>query len=308
MNWDEYQSAKLRLLGGESCPILIMSGVMFDNSTRYLEEQKGIPRQNTEAGLLNNQFKGRDFVWNGREVRIMGDFQSGGHPALAGFDNVHCAGRIMGDYFFFHSGHYHPKQEHAVYFFCDFIDNTCRTLVGDQRDTKVDELSKIKLRLYRDNSENETYLTTFAQIAAGEETDLPITLPASSAHRSAPIRIGGALPSSSRETTPVNKSSPPSVLDTGITTHGRHLKTYRINRVPNWVPDTERTHCASCNKAFGMFRRQHHCRQCGDIFCDACSKKTKDLSHPARRNSNDNSGGPYRVCDNCYSSVDPRYL
>ncbi|WP_044874327.1 FYVE zinc finger domain-containing protein [Pseudomonas sp. LFM046] len=309
MNWDEYQSAKLKLIGGSSRPILMMSGVMFDNGTRYLEKRKGITRQNTENGLLNDQFDGRDFVWNGRTVQVMGDYESGGHPALAGFDTVHCAGRIMGSYFFFHSGHYHPKQEHAVHFLCDFIDNTCRALAGLPRDAKVDELSKIRLRLYRDNSETDTYWTTFAQIAAGDEPEEPIVFSSSGIKRSAPIKIGGPLYSvQKQEKKPIVESSVPSILETGITAHGRHLKTYRINRTPNWIPDSERTRCAGCNNEFGMFRWKHHCRQCGDIFCDDCSKKKKHLKHPARRDSNDNSEGPHRVCNNCFSSVDLRYM
>jgi hypothetical protein len=28
----------------------------------------------------------------------------------------------------------------------------------------------------------------------------------------------------------------------------------------------------SCLKSFGVFTRRHHCRTCGRIFCDDCTK------------------------------------
>ncbi|CAK8692437.1 zinc finger FYVE domain-containing protein 21-like [Clavelina lepadiformis] len=39
---------------------------------------------------------------------------------------------------------------------------------------------------------------------------------------------------------------------------------------PAWVPDNEVTTCCSCNKPFGFFNRKHHCRRCGQCFCDQC--------------------------------------
>ncbi|PVV01180.1 hypothetical protein BB560_004411, partial [Smittium megazygosporum] len=39
-----------------------------------------------------------------------------------------------------------------------------------------------------------------------------------------------------------------------------------------WLPDQRSNYCMSCNAKFGMFLRRHHCRSCGLIFCDSCSK------------------------------------
>ena len=36
---------------------------------------------------------------------------------------------------------------------------------------------------------------------------------------------------------------------------------------------------------------QHHCRSCGQIFCDACSDNKLALPSAAK---------PVRVCDNCF--------
>lgn len=44
---------------------------------------------------------------------------------------------------------------------------------------------------------------------------------------------------------------------------------------PDWVPDDEVTSCHSCGQAFSAFyRRKHHCRCCGNIFCRSCSDKS----------------------------------
>lgn len=35
-----------------------------------------------------------------------------------------------------------------------------------------------------------------------------------------------------------------------------------------WKSDEETTRCFSCNSLFFLFfRRKHHCRKCGNIFC-----------------------------------------
>jgi len=41
---------------------------------------------------------------------------------------------------------------------------------------------------------------------------------------------------------------------------------------PRWLPDVSRADCASCFITFGLFVRRHHCRACGDIFCDLCTQ------------------------------------
>ena len=41
---------------------------------------------------------------------------------------------------------------------------------------------------------------------------------------------------------------------------------------PAWVPDDSVRECMGCDAAFGFFRRRHHCRACGKVFCDNCSR------------------------------------
>ncbi|XP_063046489.1 RUN and FYVE domain-containing protein 1 [Engraulis encrasicolus] len=59
-----------------------------------------------------------------------------------------------------------------------------------------------------------------------------------------------------------------------------------------WLKDDEATQCKQCNKEFSIARRKHHCRNCGDIYCNSCSSNELALpSYPK----------PVRVCDICHS-------
>ena len=37
-----------------------------------------------------------------------------------------------------------------------------------------------------------------------------------------------------------------------------------------WMPDAVSTKCYDCEAKFTTFRRRHHCRVCGQIFCSKC--------------------------------------
>lgn len=37
-----------------------------------------------------------------------------------------------------------------------------------------------------------------------------------------------------------------------------------------WMPDSKSIDCYDCNLKFNTFRRKHHCRLCGQIFCSKC--------------------------------------
>jgi len=40
-----------------------------------------------------------------------------------------------------------------------------------------------------------------------------------------------------------------------------------------WVPDSQVTNCKRCNEGFSLLNRKHHCRKCGEVICNNCSKK-----------------------------------
>ena len=42
-----------------------------------------------------------------------------------------------------------------------------------------------------------------------------------------------------------------------------------LSKRPRFIQDIL---CQNCKKAFNSFRRKHHCRSCGRILCDDCSK------------------------------------
>ncbi|VDL72651.1 unnamed protein product [Nippostrongylus brasiliensis] len=39
-----------------------------------------------------------------------------------------------------------------------------------------------------------------------------------------------------------------------------------------WVPDEDCDQCTACSAVFTVVRRRHHCRNCGRIFCQRCSR------------------------------------
>ncbi|XP_027696416.1 RUN and FYVE domain-containing protein 2 isoform X2 [Vombatus ursinus] len=59
-----------------------------------------------------------------------------------------------------------------------------------------------------------------------------------------------------------------------------------------WLKDEEATHCKLCETEFSLSKRKHHCRNCGEIFCNACSDN--ELPLPS-------SPKPVRVCDSCHA-------
>ncbi|XP_067155856.1 RUN and FYVE domain-containing protein 2 isoform X6 [Apteryx mantelli] len=65
-----------------------------------------------------------------------------------------------------------------------------------------------------------------------------------------------------------------------------------------WLKDKEATHCKLCEKEFSLSKRKHHCRNCGEIFCNACSDN--ELPLPS-------SPKPVRVCDSCHAILIQRY-
>ncbi|TMX01924.1 hypothetical protein EJD97_023128 [Solanum chilense] len=66
-----------------------------------------------------------------------------------------------------------------------------------------------------------------------------------------------------------------------------------------WVPDEAVRKCTACATDFSAFNRKHHCRNCGDIFCDKCTQGRVALTA-------DEDAQPVRVCDRCMAEVTQR--
>lgn len=58
----------------------------------------------------------------------------------------------------------------------------------------------------------------------------------------------------------------------------------------SWMPDMMVKNCYKCEKNFNSFRRRHHCRYCGLLFCGNCSKIGVLLSNGVKLD---------RSCDKC---------
>jgi hypothetical protein len=77
-----------------------------------------------------------------------------------------------------------------------------------------------------------------------------------------------------------------------------------------WQPDESSSNCVICEKGFNLIRRRHHCRACGKLICDSCSRKKllrgQALLHSIVLGADDldNSRCKQRVCSPCSQSDD----
>ncbi|CAH1962256.1 unnamed protein product [Acanthoscelides obtectus] len=65
-----------------------------------------------------------------------------------------------------------------------------------------------------------------------------------------------------------------------------------------WRPNHEIKECHKCNTPFEPSAKKHHCRSCGEGFCETCSSKNQPV--PERGWFSD-----VRVCDDCYKEEPP---
>mmetsp|Transcript_78962 Transcript_78962/g.199317 ORF Transcript_78962/g.199317 Transcript_78962/m.199317 type:complete len:365 (+) Transcript_78962:132-1226(+) len=68
----------------------------------------------------------------------------------------------------------------------------------------------------------------------------------------------------------------------------------------NWVKDTSASTCQGCKAPFSLFKRRHHCRACGNVFCKDCSSFEIGLH---RDHYDDGVEKQKRVCAWCFKSL-----
>jgi hypothetical protein len=89
--------------------------------------------------------------------------------------------------------------------------------------------------------------------------------------------------------------------------------------VGRWMDDGESSICCGCGSPFTLLRRRHHCRRCGQLFCDACSSLRSPLARDemadgspllqdepvqaARLRDREDSCQAWRVCKGCHQQV-----
>lgn len=66
-----------------------------------------------------------------------------------------------------------------------------------------------------------------------------------------------------------------------------------------WIDSKQAKTCALCQQAFSVTRRKHHCRLCGNVFCQTCSDNKMELASSAK---------PVRVCDTCHAFLLAKFV
>uniref|UniRef100_A0A3B3X8Y8 Pleckstrin homology and FYVE domain containing 1 n=1 Tax=Poecilia mexicana TaxID=48701 RepID=A0A3B3X8Y8_9TELE len=67
----------------------------------------------------------------------------------------------------------------------------------------------------------------------------------------------------------------------------------------SWIPDRVAQKCMRCLATFTAINRRHHCRKCGFVVCNACSKGRALIQHI-------NPNKPLRVCKVCNKTEDDK--
>ncbi|MGH0188468.1 UNVERIFIED_CONTAM: hypothetical protein FKN15_043257 [Acipenser sinensis] len=64
----------------------------------------------------------------------------------------------------------------------------------------------------------------------------------------------------------------------------------------HWVKDEGGDSCSGCTLRFSLTERRHHCRNCGQLFCQKCSRFQSEIKRLK-------ISSPVRVCQNCYYNL-----
>lgn len=80
-------------------------------------------------------------------------------------------------------------------------------------------------------------------------------------------------------------------------------------KATTWMPDRDASKCAQCELKFGLLGRgKHHCRLCGRIFCETCTKNRLSIKDPlSPSGSLPGNQDEQRVCDSCFKVWFPEY-
>lgn len=122
--------------------------------------------------------------------------------------------------------------------------------------------------------------------------------------RDSPSHNAPPSPASTTTTTTIilttnNRLHRLSVNDDSPTQSQQHLSTSvprsqpMMMPPPRWIPDEEAPQCMSCAQSFTTFRRRHHCRNCGGVFCGVCSNSQAPLPKFGLNKA-------VRVCRTCF--------
>lgn len=72
------------------------------------------------------------------------------------------------------------------------------------------------------------------------------------------------------------------------------------NFAASWIPDSASAICMRCSERFSVTQRRHHCRRCGYVVCNDCSKERALLENISSK--------PVRVCKPCMATIQGELL
>jgi hypothetical protein len=93
---------------------------------------------------------------------------------------------------------------------------------------------------------------------------------------------------------PCHEAAKLASIDYELNSHRCGGENENLMLLPRWIPDHERSQCQQCCLPFTTFERKHHCRSCGDIYCNNCTQYRMILTPEIHLQRN-----PQRVCYQC---------
>lgn len=203
--------------------------------------------------------------------------------------------------------HWYRRQHHKIY-----SQNVARALRSEmnkllERENSItDEVEELKEKLVEAKSALNEALTSNRkndEIQAKEEmkeieTDAPRNSVTNQFNPESPPPQDKSVDSS------LNAVSPTPVFKQ---VGGGAMKLQeRSPPTPYWKSDSHRKVCSSCGNQFTWLRRQHHCRLCGDLFCNDCSmgQRVLPMYLTASGPEKNKTGQAFRVCDGCGEDFD----
>ncbi|CCD24083.1 phosphatidylinositol-3-phosphate-binding ubiquitin-protein ligase NDAI_0C04230 [Naumovozyma dairenensis CBS 421] len=76
-----------------------------------------------------------------------------------------------------------------------------------------------------------------------------------------------------------------------------------VNEVAIWQPDEKFNRCFNCSRKFTFLLRRHHCRCCGNIYCESCCSNFVDFDKSKVKLLRRFEEPPYRICDLCFKDL-----
>ena len=160
--------------------------------------------------------------------------------------------------------------------------NLLRDSIDSSKNNNSDTNNHSKINLNNDNDRNEKQYNLNNKGSNSEEiTNIKTT------------KLVQTAPITKKITT--SQPTTPTTIRTSISNESPRTMVNKQNSFVRgsrefWMPDNEVNLCYDCQTAFSTFKRRHHCRICGQIFCWRCTQNTIKLTE-------DNS---IRVCNACY--------